>query len=135
MYLFLNTSYPDTAEYVISDRHGRIAIRKKNQTKRGRFDILDSLIRSLKRLDCQPRYITCIYVVLGPGMFSHLRTGSAIVQSWRFACPVPLVALHSCEFPHTEKELQILIARKKPLRSISVLPLYGSEPHITQRKK
>lgn len=134
LYLFINTSSPDAAEFIITD-HESALVRKKRTGQQERFDLFHSLVVALKRLKRPPSTIACIYVVEGPGMFSHLRTGISLVQSWQYVFSVPIKALSTHEFPRTKNDAMLLIRRRYgKMRKGLLLPRYGSEPSITIKK-
>lgn len=134
LYLFLNTSSRDTAEFCITNKTSLLA-RKKRLSRQGHFDLFFSLMAALKRLKRSPKDIARIFVVQGPGMFSHLRSGISIAQCWHYVFLVPVEVLRTDQFPLTDSERLRLIARRHNKMSKKMpLPLYGAEPNITIKK-
>jgi len=84
MYLFLNTSSAERIDFLFATAKKILLSKHLLQPKGKRVDVLYELSKALKKLKKTPQNIRGIAVVVGPGYFSHLRTGIAIANTFTF---------------------------------------------------
>ncbi len=100
------------------------------------MDVLRELAKTLKKIKKTAKSIKGIIVVVGPGYFSHLRTGIAIANTFHFVHAMPIKGIHVDQFPKELREIQSFIALMGSKSSRAFLaPEYGREPTITLKKK
>lgn len=136
MYLFLNTSSADHVDFLFVTEKKILSKRHLPQQRGKRVDVLCELAKVLKKMKKTPKHIQGIGVVVGPGYFSHLRTGIAIANSFLFANGTPIVGVATDDFPKSLQEAKDAIDMLKKEKSTSFLePAYGKDPTITVKKK
>lgn len=135
MYLFLNTSSPDHIDILFATEK-KILVSKFILPRKGkRTDVLFEVSKALQTLKKKPKDIKKIYVVTGPGAFSHLRTGIAIANAFLFVLQTPIYGIETDAFPSTLEEVKRVIMYTKKQKQSFLIPLYGKEPNITIKKK
>lgn len=133
-YLFLNTSTPERIEFFFASERKIILYKSFPQKRSKRIDVLSEISKALKRIKATSQVIRGIGVVVGPGYFSHLRTGIAIANAWSFACNIPLIGIPTdqffCNEAFAKKSILQLNMQKK---GTLLVPQYGKEPTITKK--
>ena len=136
MYLFLNTSSAEHIDFLFATAKKILLSKHLLQPRGKRIDVLYELSKALKKLKKTPQNIRGIAVVVGPGYFSHLRTGIAIANTFTFVQNTRLLGIPTHEFPQMLGEVQRLIIRLQSVQSgVFLMPAYGKEPTITMKKK
>ncbi len=134
MYLFLNTSTPERIEFFFASEKEIIFQKRVMQNKRQRIDVLSEIAEGLKSIHKTTRAIRGIGIAVGPGYFSHLRTGIAIANAWSFATNIPLIGIPTDRFStHWEYVQEIIVKLKNQKRRRLIIPQYGKEPTITRK--
>ncbi len=134
MYLFLNTSTPDRIEFFFASEKGIIFQKIVTQNKRERIDVLSEISKGLKFTHKTTKSIRGIGVAVGPGYFSHLRTGIAIANAWSFASGIPLIGIPTDRFSNNWEYVgKIITTLKNQKRRRLIIPKYGKEPTITKK--
>jgi tRNA A37 threonylcarbamoyladenosine modification protein TsaB len=123
MILYLNTQDPKTAE--ISLIGPGKTVRKNLESQ---FDLSERFLKALKQALNSSRVdladLAAIAVVVGPGLFSRLRTAVVAANTLAFALGIKVIPLTGRE-PLNYKSLL-----KRP-KYAQVLPRYGKAPNIT----
>jgi len=75
--------------------------------------------------------LDAVIVFAGPGSFTGLRIGHAVANAMAYGLSIPIVSTSGSKW--IEKGLNLIIDKHHDDQI--VVPLYGSEAHITQAKK
>ncbi|MEK7648390.1 MAG: hypothetical protein AAB400_00540 [Patescibacteria group bacterium] len=134
MYLFLDTSTPERIQFFFATEKKILSKKILTQKRPLRIDVLFQLSKTLKRFRKTPRAVLGIAVVVGPGYFSHLRTGIAIANTWSFVFGTPLIGIPTDQFLGDLIFVQKTISSlKRQKRGVLLIPQYGREPTITKK--
>jgi tRNA threonylcarbamoyladenosine biosynthesis protein TsaB len=94
---------------------------------------LDEMFNKYK---CAPSSLTGIIVVNGPGSFSALRIGLAVVNTLGWQLDIPVVGIQKNTFQSYEELYQVGLADLQAKKGFTlVLPIYDKEPNINLKKK
>ncbi|MBI2484261.1 tRNA (adenosine(37)-N6)-threonylcarbamoyltransferase complex dimerization subunit type 1 TsaB [Candidatus Uhrbacteria bacterium] len=135
MILFIDTALRDASLIILKDGEDEY-IRKLTSVNVHQPDALREIDRVFKKAQSNPKRLTGIAVVVGPGQFSSLRTGIAIANAFGYALRIPVVGIAK-EDAGTRSEF-IAAGRSKLRRKktfFPIMPEYGKEPNITSPKK
>lgn len=136
MYLFLDTSTLEHINILFATKEKILLSRHIPQSRGKRIDVLFELSQAFKKLTKTPDSLMGFYVVIGPGAFSHLRTGISIANTFFFVKKTRIIGIATDEFPHTiEDVFRIVTKKKSSISSDFLMPAYGKEPNITIKKK
>lgn len=133
MILFLDTSGFEEVRFAVI---GNKLLEQKFKLKRSDSEkTLLFLERFLKksRTKLQPETFKKIVVVSGPGSFTGIRTGIAIVLAFSLAFDISAYAIKKDKLPKSLLDLKVSKGLKKINSAFN--PDYGSEPNITASKK
>lgn len=124
--LCLKTDNP-LAELYLYDDHALLA-HEKWEAHRILAETLHAKIETiLKNAQTDLQHIEKIIVFRGPGSFTGLRIGLSVANALGYAISVPVIGAEGEDW---------LSARYDPMTEfVPQMPLYGSDPHITQQKK
>lgn len=135
MYFILNTSSPDHIDILFATEKKILLSKRILQIKGKRTDVLFEMSKALRKLKKEPKDIKRFYVVVGPGAFSHLRTGIAIANTFLFALKTHVYGIETEMFPSTFEGVKRVVAQTKERAQSFLVPLYGKEPNITVKKE
>jgi hypothetical protein len=110
---------------------GKIILHKINRST----DLIRSLDQLLKSISEPIKSVAGFAVCSGPGSFSALRSGIALLNGLAWALDKPI---YNIKTPLATKEIislwQKLNKTKKPHFTKPIMPFYGGEPNITIKK-
>jgi tRNA threonylcarbamoyladenosine biosynthesis protein TsaB len=137
MFLFIDTSNPETMIVALIDDKGKILIRKnikgKYQQAEKLLPAIDDLIGGRKNAG----KLKGIMVVKGPGSFTGLRIGITVANTMAFVLKIPVVGVAAGELKAMAaggiKKIKGSIDGRLNQNSY-VMPEYGAEPRITLKK-
>lgn len=130
MVLTINTSTPDTHLGFFSDDGEKLGTHKWHADRSLARDLLAVLLEQLTKHEAELSDIKGIVCFRGPGSFTGLRIGAAVVNTIAFENHVPIVGtLGENWVAEGLKRLQNNEDDKL------VLPEYGREARITKQKK
>lgn len=129
-YLFIDTSQFDTAKLGVFLHDKEIAkVEFKSQRRLSEL-MIPNLDRLFNRSRISPSDLKGIVVIIGPGSFSGLRTGTAIANALSFAFKAPLFGVKVRQGGYNIAKITRKSYKKAILR-----PYYGEKPNITKPKK
>lgn len=129
MILALRTDSPTTYLAVLGDDHQAIAEETWLSERRLADELLSHIKVLLERAECSWHDLTGIVVYLGPGSFTGLRIGITTANTLAESLNIPLAGATGDDWRDTA-----IKALEKDKTFAPLLPLYGSEAHITQPK-
>lgn len=136
LFLFIHTLLPNQILVGLFNNKGLIDKVSHQSPNNSSKIILSSLDKLLKQNEIRFDDLTGIAVVNGPGAFTSIRLGLAVVNTISFILKIPAISLRLDEFKTIDDLIKISrkkIAKNKKLQII--LPYYGKDPHITTSSK
>lgn len=126
MILYLNTQDAKTATIGLFGPRATIS-----KTWNAQFDLSETFLSTIKAVikkgNIKLSDLTAIAVVIGPGLFSRLRTAVVVANALAFVLQIKIIPLSGKE------SINYQTFRKRP-RYTQVLPKYGKAPNITRQK-
>lgn len=143
MYLYLNTADYKFMTLGLINNRGQVLCLKKIKVERQQAEkLLFNLEKIFLKQDKKWRQnLKGIIAVLGPGGFTSLRIGIATANALAWSLQIPICGVK------LEEDISSMKLEKNKLISIGfnklkkikkfkqLLPFYGSEPHITFKKR
>jgi tRNA threonylcarbamoyladenosine biosynthesis protein TsaB len=93
-------------------------------------DLLARIVQLLSQKGCELKDIDGIGFFRGPGSFTSLRIGATVANTLAFGLNIPIVGSDGLNW-----EQDAVNKLRAGQDETQVVPLYGSEPHITKRRK
>lgn len=133
MILFLDTS----------GKIGKIWLISENQFFKNEFEtsnnlsiiLFEEIEKILQKAKISKNQLTALAGFVGPGSFTGLRVGLAVLNGLSLALNVPLIKITQNEMKNLEKLPKIILKKytKKEFEK-SLVPFYGAPPKITPPK-
>ena len=128
MYLFVS---PRDISYVVFGLFSHGKIEKETRVESRPEEILGHITAFLTKAYLRPEDLKGLIVVTGPGSFTSLRAGVAIINTFAFVEDLPVIGVENPDdLPLEELLSKTDLSNTKPF----TLPEYGREPNITQAK-
>jgi len=132
MQLFIDTTERD--EFTIALIDGDAAYMKRVPSDRRHAELL---LRSIDELLVEQGvgkgHIDAVVAVPGPGSFTSLRIGITTANGLAYGLSVPLFSISKQDAIEHLKHPSSVLPRKS--KHNVIVPEYGREPHITQKKR
>jgi len=141
MYLYLNTTDHNFIHLALVKPTGQILVMKKIVAFHQQSEkLLLNLQKILISAKCPLVKLKGIIVVSGPGGFTSLRIGLSVANTLAWSLRIPIVGVvPKFQSVQCQGEKELIMLGLKKIKKIkkfkSVMPKYGSAPHITLKKK
>lgn len=130
MILGLRTDSPVAELYLYDSSGDRLAEKTWQADRNLAHELLMQLEYFLSSHEQSLQNVTGLVLYKGPGSFTSLRIGITVANTWAYSQAIPIVGETGNDWLENGiKRLQ------NGNDDAGVLPLYGSEPHITRPKK
>jgi tRNA A37 threonylcarbamoyladenosine modification protein TsaB len=123
-WLFLDTRYKDRSRAALLPKKGKI--KEREITGRGA-----DLLAALDKMRVQPKALSGVVVVSGPGSFSSIRMGVLTANLFSRLLDIPLYAVETTDDPNLE-EIRDKAVQGEFRAEKYVEPVYDREPNITK---
>jgi tRNA threonylcarbamoyl adenosine modification protein YeaZ len=136
MILIVNTCLKNSFEVIIADKKNDYKVKKVS----GGFNCSEKLLTTidslLKKVKSDSSELKAVAVVIGPGGFTSVRIGVAIVNALGYGLNLPIIGLKVADFSdNNELVKKVFLELKNSKKGKLVLPYYDRKPNITIAKK